>query len=151
MSPGRLALLTAACATLLYAPGLAGGSVFDSDDAIYAEMAREMVASGDLFDAIANELGEWTISAVPAATYRVTVKAGGFKVSTVPDVKVDAAVPAAVNVTLELGSVTETIEVTGADGQATQWVFEMQSPNSIYPGGYRRTTFKEGDTVSITA
>ena len=44
-----------------------------------------------------------------------------------------------------------TIEVTGADGQATQWVFEMQSPNSIYPGGYRRTTFKEGDTVSITA
>ena len=43
-----------------------------------------------------------------------------------------------------------TIEVTGADGQAVQWVFEMQSPNSIYPGGYRRTTFKEGDTVSVT-
>lgn len=44
-----------------------------------------------------------------------------------------------------------TIEVTGADGQATQWVLEMQSTNSIYPGGYRRTTFKAGDTVSITA
>ena len=43
-----------------------------------------------------------------------------------------------------------TVEVTGADGQAAQWVIEMQSPNSIYPGGYRRTTFKPGDAVTIT-
>ena len=43
-----------------------------------------------------------------------------------------------------------TVEVTGADGQATQWVIEMQAPNSIYPGGYRRTTFKPGDAVTVT-
>jgi hypothetical protein len=43
-----------------------------------------------------------------------------------------------------------TIDVTGADGQATQWVIELQAPNSIYPGGYRRTTFKPGDAVSVT-
>ncbi len=43
-----------------------------------------------------------------------------------------------------------TIEVTGADGQAAQWVIELQAPNSIYPGGYRRTTFKPGDAVSVT-
>ena len=43
-----------------------------------------------------------------------------------------------------------TIEVAGADGQAAQWVIEMQAPNSIYPGGYRRTTFKPGDAVTIT-
>ena len=43
-----------------------------------------------------------------------------------------------------------TFEATGADGQATQWVIEMQAPNSIYPGGYRRTTFKPGDAVSVT-
>jgi hypothetical protein len=43
-----------------------------------------------------------------------------------------------------------TFEVTGADGQATQWVIEMQAPNSIYPGGYRRTTFKPGDAVTVT-
>jgi hypothetical protein len=42
-----------------------------------------------------------------------------------------------------------TVEVTGADGQATQWVIEMQAPNSIYPGGYRRTTFKPGDAVTV--
>jgi hypothetical protein len=43
-----------------------------------------------------------------------------------------------------------TFEATGADGQATQWVIEMQAPNSIYPGGYRRTTFKPGDAVTVT-
>ena len=43
-----------------------------------------------------------------------------------------------------------TFEAMGADGQATQWVIELQAPNSIYPGGYRRTTFKEGDAVTVT-
>lgn len=43
-----------------------------------------------------------------------------------------------------------TVDVTGADGQATQWVIELQAPNTIYPGGYRRTTFKPGDAVTLT-
>jgi hypothetical protein len=79
-----------------------------------AEVSARNNETGQTLTSIANERGEWTIAAVPAATYRVTVKANGFKVSTAPDVKVDAAVPATLNVTLELGSVTETIEVTGA-------------------------------------
>ena len=43
-----------------------------------------------------------------------------------------------------------TLDVTGADGKAAQWVIELQAPNSIYPGGYRRTTFKPGDAVTLT-
>jgi hypothetical protein len=43
-----------------------------------------------------------------------------------------------------------TLDVTGADGQTAEWVIELQAPNSIYPGGYRRTTFKPGDTVTVT-
>jgi hypothetical protein len=42
-----------------------------------------------------------------------------------------------------------TLDVTGADGKAAQWVIELQAPNSIYPGGYRRTTFKPGDAVTL--
>jgi len=42
-----------------------------------------------------------------------------------------------------------TIDVTGADGKAAQWVIEYQAPNSIYAGGYRRTSFKAGDTVTL--
>jgi hypothetical protein len=43
-----------------------------------------------------------------------------------------------------------TIDVAGADGQVAQWVIEFQAPNSIYAGGYRRTSFKPGDAVTIT-
>jgi hypothetical protein len=43
-----------------------------------------------------------------------------------------------------------TFEAAGPDGQATQWVIELQAPNSIYPGGYRRTTFKPGDAVTVS-
>src|SRR5215207_8639386 len=42
-----------------------------------------------------------------------------------------------------------TVEAAGANGQAAQWVIELQAPNSIYPGGYRRTTFKPGDAVTL--
>ena len=42
-----------------------------------------------------------------------------------------------------------TIDVTGADGKAAQWVIEFQAPNSIYAGGYRRTSFKPGDAVTL--
>ena len=43
----------------------------------------------------------------------MTVTRLGFKVATVENVKVDAGVPATVNTTLEVGSVTETVEVCG--------------------------------------
>ena len=43
-----------------------------------------------------------------------------------------------------------TFEVAGADGQVAQWVIEFQAPNSIYAGGYRRTSFKPGDAVTLT-
>ena len=42
-----------------------------------------------------------------------------------------------------------TLEATGADGKVAQWVIEFQAPNSIYAGGYRRTSFKPGDAVTL--
>src|SRR5206468_424930 len=49
---------------------------------------------------------------VPAATYRITVEAKGFRTSILNDVKIDTAVPATVNAKLEVGAVSETIEVS---------------------------------------
>lgn len=40
----------AGAALLFYACGIRGGSLLNSDDAIYAQMAREMVAGGDFID-----------------------------------------------------------------------------------------------------
>ena len=44
-----------------------------------------------------------------------------------------------------------TIEVTDEKGQAVQWVMELQAPNSIFPEGYRKNSFKPGDVVTVTA
>ena len=44
-----------------------------------------------------------------------------------------------------------TLETTGENGQAVQWVLELQAPNSIFSEGYRKNSFKPGDVVTVTA
>ena len=43
-----------------------------------------------------------------------------------------------------------TVDVTGSDGQVVQWVLEAQAPNTIFPDGYRKNSFKPGDDVTVT-
>ena len=42
------------------------------------------------------------------------------------------------------------LDVKGEDGKVVQWIAEGQAPNVIFPGGYRKDSFKVGDQVSIT-
>jgi hypothetical protein len=42
------------------------------------------------------------------------------------------------------------VEVQGEDGKVVQWTAEGQAPNVIFPGGYRRNSFKPGDQVTVT-
>ena len=42
------------------------------------------------------------------------------------------------------------INVKGEDGKEVLWVAEGQAPNVIFPGGYRKDTFKVGDEVAVT-
>ena len=42
------------------------------------------------------------------------------------------------------------LDVKGEDGQVVQWIAEGQAPNVIFPGGYRKDSFKPGDQVAIT-
>ncbi|MEK7409647.1 MAG: carboxypeptidase-like regulatory domain-containing protein [Acidobacteriota bacterium] len=72
------------------------------------------VQTGQTFDTTTNERGEWAVPSISTGTYRVTVTAKGFKSAVVNNVAIEAGVPATVNVTLELGTLTETVEVTGA-------------------------------------
>ena len=44
-----------------------------------------------------------------------------------------------------------TVDVKGEDGQVVQWVLEAQAPNTIYPDGYRKNSFKAGDVVTVVA
>ena len=42
------------------------------------------------------------------------------------------------------------LEVTGENGTVANWIAEGQAPNTIFPNGYRKDTFKAGDRVTIT-
>ena len=42
------------------------------------------------------------------------------------------------------------LDVKGADGTLVEWVAEGQAPNTIFPVGYRKDSFKPGEQVAIT-
>ena len=43
-----------------------------------------------------------------------------------------------------------TFDVKGEDGQVVQWLAETQAPNTAFTEGYRSSSFKPGDEVTIT-
>jgi len=43
------------------------------------------------------------------------------------------------------------VTVTAADGTATDWSFECGSPNTLSRQGWRPSTLKPGDTVTVVA
>jgi hypothetical protein len=42
------------------------------------------------------------------------------------------------------------INVKGDDGKMVEWITELQAPNTIYPLGFHKDTFKPGDVVTVT-
>jgi hypothetical protein len=78
-----------------------------------AEVAVTQVGTGAPFRTVTNDRGEWALPSMQAGTYKVTVTKVGFKAGVVPDLLVNAGVPASVNMKLELGAATEIIEVSG--------------------------------------
>jgi Family of unknown function (DUF6152) len=42
------------------------------------------------------------------------------------------------------------VAVTGADGKEEIWAIEMNSPQNLVPQGWKRTTLKQGDKVTVT-
>ena len=97
------------------AAGRIDGSVTDPTGAAVpgAEVAVTLIATGQPFKATTNERGEWTLPSMAAAEYKVVVTKPGFKSGIVPSVTVNAGVPALVNMKLEIGAATETVEVVG--------------------------------------
>lgn len=43
------------------------------------------------------------------------------------------------------------MDVVGEDGKVTDWVIEMNPPTYLIRGGWRSTTLKPGDEVSVVA
>ncbi|MEI9976124.1 MAG: carboxypeptidase-like regulatory domain-containing protein [Ignavibacteriota bacterium] len=66
-----------------------------------------------VYKTMTNEKGEWSLPGMTAATYRVSITASGFAKSVMTDAAMHAGVPMTVNAKLEVGAVSETVNVTG--------------------------------------
>ena len=70
-------------------------------------------ATGQTIKTTTTDRGEWAVPTIPAATYRITVSKPGFKAGLLAGVELNAGVPGTVNIKLEIGQATETVEVVG--------------------------------------
>jgi len=102
------------------------GSVVDPNGAVVAgaTVTVKNNGTGAEFKTVTANNGTYTIPALNAGSYTVTVSATGFKQAVVSDVQINAATPATVNVTLEIGQMTETIVV-----QSSAEVLQTQTAN----------------------
>src|SRR5207237_1127209 len=100
-----------------FAQGVTGsftGAVKDSSGAIVpnALVKARSVDSGREWQSIANESGIYYISALPPDVYTLTVEVTGFKRLVINSITLEVNQTARVDLALEVGGVTETVEVT---------------------------------------
>ena len=112
-------LLLATLATALFSQVTTGrieGTVTDPQGAAApgAQIKVTNKLTGQVLESVADEKGLWAIPSLSTATYTISVTHPGFKSVTIDNVKVDAGVPSTVNAKLEVGSLSETVEVRAA-------------------------------------
>jgi hypothetical protein len=78
-----------------------------------ADVTITVINTGQRVKTVSDERGHWAVPSLSTGNYSVTIKAPGFKSADRSGVKLDAGIPGTVNIVLEVGAATETIEVTG--------------------------------------
>jgi hypothetical protein len=108
-------LIFAAAAFAQINTSVMDGTVTDPQGALipHAEVTVTNTLTGQKFSTVTDDKGHWAIPALPTAIYGVAVTAPGFKKAQKADVKMDAGIPSTVNLVLEVGAVSEVVEVVG--------------------------------------
>lgn len=99
------------------------GTVTDPTGAAVPGATVQVVSAGTgvKLNTTTDTKGEYAVPSLPAGAYRVTVTKAGFKSVTVENVALVVGVPGTVNLKLEVGQATETVQVTaGAEIVQTQ-------------------------------
>ena len=94
--------------------GQLGGTVVDSTGAVIQGATINLLGPTGNATRTTNEQGEFTFPALIPGFYDVKVSKDGFKGTTVQKVEVSINKTSAIRVTLELGAVTQTIEVVAS-------------------------------------
>lgn len=92
------------------------GVVSDISEGLVARASVKLrdLQSGSMRETVTNAQGYYTFASVAVGTYELTVSAPGFTTYTETGIALGGGERRNVNVTLKVGSTTETVEVTGA-------------------------------------
>jgi Carboxypeptidase regulatory-like domain len=77
-----------------------------------AKVTVTSVAKGTTTEATTNESGNYEVTHLIPDTYKIRIEAPGFKVTDIPSVQVSADSSAHVDATMQVGAVTQSVEVT---------------------------------------
>jgi hypothetical protein len=90
------------------------GTIRDPTGAVIprANVVARNVATGLLWKTVTNDTGDYAIPLLSIGQYTVTAEAAGFKTSTVTGLVLQVNQEARVDITLTVGSATESVEVT---------------------------------------
>jgi len=122
----RLVVLVLAvlfCAILLHAPRASGQAVFGSiigtvtdpqgNAVVGAKVTVTSNTKSFTYDTTTNESGNYAVTHLIPDTYKVHIESPGFKAYDVPTVSVSADTSSSVDAAMQVGAVTQTVEVTG--------------------------------------
>src|SRR5436309_2037442 len=108
---------------MLLATGLPAQSIFGTLTGIISDPSQSVLAgatlklrdqqSGALRDTVTNSEGYYTFVSVPPGAYELTVTANGFDTSKQPAIAIGGGDKLNINVTLKVGTTSNTVEVTG--------------------------------------
>ncbi len=119
----RVAPFLLLCSSIAFAQGGAtssiSGVVKDEGGGVLpgAIVVAASTDTGTRSETITNTSGAYSIPALSAGVYTVTVSLTGFKTSATNSVRVQLGVPTTVNATLGVGTLEETITVSGAGAE----------------------------------
>ncbi len=121
-STGRVLLLTAATLGLAFSgfgqtsTSLLSGTIFDKSGAVItgASVTATNERTGTSLKQSSNAAGLYAFPSLPVGTYTITVEAPGFKTARQTSNTLTVGVPLTVNVTMELGSTTDVVNVEAA-------------------------------------
>jgi hypothetical protein len=107
------------------ATSLISGVVVDTNGGVIpgAAVSVKNDATGQTYDTVTNSAGAFSVPALSAGVYTVTVTLSGFKTAVLSDVRVVPGTPASVKATLELGQIAEAVFV-----QSSSELINSQTP-----------------------
>src|SRR5579859_8207381 len=77
-----------------------------------AKVTVTSLNKGTTDETTTNESGNYSVTHLIPDTYKIRIEAAGFKVSEIPNVHVSADTGARVDVSMQVGAVTQSVEVT---------------------------------------